>query len=137
MAHEKSKTIELRGRNFRIDTLSARDGSWILNEALAQKLPMGLDEVLPGLDPTRPLIPQSIFHEVQDLLLSKVYEVITVPGKDGSTTEIPKLIFVGGAFTLPGLAEDLFIVARLTMVALLHNLLPFFLDPESPTPVET
>jgi hypothetical protein len=112
---------EIKGRKFQITVLSARDGSWILNETLTKRLPLGLEAVIPFLGPDRPTMSESDFHCVQDKLLSGVSELITA-----GETEVPKKIFVNGKFQIPNLEDDLFIVARLTTLSLMATILPFF-----------
>lgn len=112
---------ELKGRKFQIGILSARDGSWVLNEALTKRLPLGLEAVIPFLGPDRPTMSEADFHNVQDRLLSAVSELVTV-----GDTEVPKRIFTGGKFQIPNLENDLFIIARLTTLSMMATILPFF-----------
>lgn len=119
---------EIKGRRFQIGLLSARDGSWVLNEALTKRLPLGLEAVLPFLSPDRPTMTEADFHNVQDRLLSAVSELIAVvdPRSGEPGQEIPKKIFSAGKFQIPSLESDLFTVARLTTLSMMANILPFF-----------
>jgi hypothetical protein len=123
---------ELKGRRFQIGILTARDGSWVLNESLTKKLPLGLEAVLPFLGPDRPAMSESDFHNVQDRLLSTVAELVTVGDQ-----EVAKKIFAHGKFQIPNLENDLFVVARLTTLSLMATILPFFRESLASTAHET
>jgi hypothetical protein len=118
--------VTLRGRRFRIETMSARDGSWITHQAMNKRMPLGMDKSLPGLDTNRPDLSEPEFHAIQDKLLASVSELIEV-GAEAA----PKRIFANGGFTIPGIENDPNLVFQLTRLAFVHNVTPFFIDLDS------
>jgi hypothetical protein len=125
---ETSKVHTLRGRRFRIDMMSARDGSWILHQTLNKRMPLGLDKQLPGLDATRPDLTEAEFHVIQDKVLGTVSELVEVPG---TTESAAKRIFEDGRFTVPHIENDPNLVYQLTQIAFVHTVTPFFIDRDS------
>jgi hypothetical protein len=125
---ETSKVHTLRGRRFRIDMMSARNGSWILHQTLNKRMPLGMDKQLPGLDATRPDLTEDEFHQIQDRLLGCISELIEVPG---TTEAAAKRIFEDGRFTIPGIETDPNLVYQLTQIAFVHTVTPFFIDRDS------
>jgi len=123
---ETSKIITLRKRRFRIDMLSARDGSWVTHQAMAKRMPLGIDKTLPGLNPKRGDLDEAEFHAIQDKVLGAVSELIGVNGQDAA-----KRIFESGIFAVPGIENDPNLILQLTRIAFVHNVLPFFIDPDS------
>jgi hypothetical protein len=123
---EKQKVVTMRGRRFRFDPMSARDGSWVLNLTLNKKMPLGLDKSLPGLDPNRPDLTEDEFHSVQDKVLGTISELIEVNGAKAA-----RKILDNGRFQVAGIDSDPNLVFTMTRVAFLHTVLPFFDDPES------
>jgi hypothetical protein len=125
------QAFELRDRKFVMNPLSARDGSFILNQAMTKTLPFSVEARLPNLPkflpPGRPFLTEEEFHVIQDRLLAPVTELVKVLGKEGEEAEHEKKIFVNGRL-IPSIDSDLYIVQQLTECALLRTILPFFID---------
>lgn len=130
MARVTEKTVELKGRKFKIRTFDAMTGSYIAFTLFEKMMPMGVEEKVlatlqaEGTDPGlvvpqgRTLMSKGEFYAFMRDCLSVVYEEL--PGRDAP------ILNPNGSWGVPDLQNDTMLVLLLVINALAFNVSDFF-----------
>lgn len=126
---EKFKEISIGDRKFRIGKFDALTGSYIAYAVLTQLLPLGLGNMVKGLesiaaDPSLslPVMPKEKFVEIQKDCLMVCSEITPV----GNTVGLMPVLLADGRWGIEDLEHDAPTILLLTVEVLGYNVQSFF-----------